>query len=193
VEERLRLFCDQVEKTRNRRAVSGPTIRASFNLSMSQDETTFSHDTGDEDDVRSLMMDMRMYLSPKEDVHFPSVTKLLDRRLTDEELRRINRQNREAWRRAMRGQMGVTVNGKRYTAHDFFKLVVNGELAHLDPEKAAEFADLDPIIQGLGRHAVNGMVIHCLRILVPERNLVRKALEEGLVRLDDDWKGRAAG
>ena len=67
-ETRLRLFVAKVDAAVNRRAVREGTIRSSFTLTGSAEQSALQVDIGDEDDVRSLLIDFRSFVSPKEPV-----------------------------------------------------------------------------------------------------------------------------
>ena len=145
---------------------------------------TFTTDQGDEDDLRSLMIDMRMFLSPNEDVSFTRISNQLERQLNDDELRDANRANRSSWKRALRGDIGMVVNEKRYTAEDFFDLVGNSDHFHLNDQKESELTRMGPILQGFRWAATVGMVNDCLLVLHAERNLIQRALDSSALRFD---------
>jgi hypothetical protein len=85
-EERLRLFCELVTKARNRRAITGPTLEAGFTLHFGRIEgPAVETQLGDEEDVRSLMTDLRKFLAPKSDANFNRIADIVERAVTDEE------------------------------------------------------------------------------------------------------------
>lgn len=188
-EERLRLFCDRVQDTRNRPAIRDLTIRAGFTIG----DGRLDVDTGNEEHNRSLMMDLRLFLSPREDVFFLKIASLLETRLTDDELRDANRHNRGEWLSAVKKGWGkFIVNVEPYTPYDFFDLIVNGDMFHLDKKKADRLGRFSGSVQALAPITVNLMAIDCVQILIAERLLILRALKEDAVRLDDRKKWPAS-
>jgi hypothetical protein len=180
--ERLRLFCELVDGALSRRAVTEGTIRASWSLSSSE-EGGLVHDidTGDDEDLRSLMLDFRKFLASREDVHFPRIAGIVERRVTDEDLRSGSRQNRQGWKRVLAGDIQMHANGHNYTRERCFDIVVNGKLFHTDLAKAEEFDQLPAECQGFVSASVAVLVIRGLEVLSAERNLIRRAIGLGAV------------
>lgn len=180
--ERLRLFCELVTKARNRRAITGPTLEAGFTLHFGRFEgPAVETSLGDEDDVRSLMADLRKFLAPGEDVYFYRVANIVERSVTDEEMRGANRHNREGWK-IVRTEGLVRSEPHNRTPEAWFDLIVNGEVFHDDAAKRAEFERLPEDLQATGRATVNAMLFRMLQVLWPERNLVTAAFERGAFR-----------
>src|SRR5260370_1788978 len=97
--ERLRLFCELVAKARNRRAITGPTLEAGFTMHFGRFEgPVVETQLGDEEDVRSLMTDLRKFLAPKSDANFNRIADIVERAVNDEDMREANRHNRECWK-----------------------------------------------------------------------------------------------
>jgi hypothetical protein len=173
-----------------RRAIQDGTLKTSFTLTMSRepDQSAFSMDSGDEDDLRSLLLDFRLFMSAREDVFANGIFNLLEQRLMDDEFREVARGNRDAWRGAMAGSSGpvIVTNDKQYRAADCFDLRVNGDLFHIDKKKAAEYDVLPEAFQGMVHHSMIGLVIAGIKVLWPTRNLVVDALEKGLIARPND-------
>ena len=118
---------------------------------------------------------------PKEDVYFYGVANIIEKTVTDDELHKANRLNREAWKHACAGGIQLHAVGVNYTPERCFDLVVNGELFHDDADKAAEFERLDAISRDFVHARANGLVIQALKILHVERNVINSAFERGVV------------
>lgn len=178
-EQRLRLFCQQVEQTLSRRAVRDRTIEAKFSLSAHEGGDLVSTvSLGDDEDVRSLLMDVRKFLAPREDVFFPGITNIVHRLTADhDDLREANTHNRAAWNRDQQGDgVALVINDSRLTPAECFDLVINGVLFHLDEEKARQFESLPQMMREFALVAVNSLVINVLRTLHAQRNLVEELL-----------------
>ena len=183
-EDRLRLFADQVERLINRRAVRDGTLKASMNMKFGPDGGGITLDTGDEEDVRSLLLDFRTFFLQKEDVNFNRISNLLARYLTDAELIDANKQNKDQWKWVTQsGGVRLIHNEEIFTPERCFDLVIYGEMFHLDAAKAAEFAGLPSFFQQMARVRVNDMVISCLRVLHAQRNLINEAFSRGALNL----------
>jgi len=160
VEERLRTFCRVVQDAVSRRAIQQGTIASGFQLKADRGQPVqVTTNLGDEEDLRSLMLDVRKFFLNQEAAHFLTVTNLVERRLTDQELKDFNRTNRDSWRSAMNGGIGYQMNGVAYDAEKMFNLMVNGGLFHYD-------------------------VWRCVQIGHAERNLIVAALDGGLIDLN---------
>jgi len=175
-------LCELVAKARGRRAITGPTIEAGFTLHFGRFEgPAVETQLGDEDDVRSLMADLRKFLAPGEDVYFHRIANIVERAVTDEEMREANRHNREGWK-IVRTEGLVRSEPHNRTPETWFDLIVNGEVFHDDEAKRAEFESLPEDLQAIGRATVNAMLFRMLQVLWPERNLVTAAFERGAFR-----------
>lgn len=173
-EQRVRLFVDRVERTMaTRPGVREGTVHAHFKIEANADRTVFETTVGDEEHMRSLLLDFRPFVSPGEDLYFNHVCNLIERHLTVEELRATHRYNRAVWKAVTtEGDIGLHVNGVNYTPERCFDLVVNGDIFHLDEQKAAEYASLPEPMRAWVHNSMVGMVINGFRVLIATRNLV---------------------
>lgn len=102
--ERLRLFCDRVNRTLAR-AVQDGTIRAKWELrSSAENGMSLATDFGDDEDVRSLLLDVRRFFSDGEDVFFNAIANVVERVVQDDELldSRSARSSSSCWTKAFR-------------------------------------------------------------------------------------------
>lgn len=180
--DKLMLFCDNVDRVLSRSAITQGTISASFRLVFDQESgLQVETNLGDEDHVRSLLLDFRKFLSESEDVCFFSVANVVERAVSnDQELRDANRSNRDQWKDVLRGYQ-IAVNQKTYTPEDCFKLVINGGLFHDDAAKAEELERMIAPARASVVVNVNRLVIKAIPVLIYERNLIRTADERGLI------------
>lgn len=183
-EDRLRLFADKVDEMLDRRAVRDKTVKAHFTMTGSAESTSMTFDTGDHEDLRSLLVAFRPFTAPNEDVFANDIFDALERHLTDAEMREAALHNHEVWRFAMRGPMMLVVNDKQFQALDCFKLVANGDLFHHDEKKAAEYAALPEFMQRMVFGQMTGLVMDGMRALGPTRYIIVKAFEGGHLKFD---------
>lgn len=184
IEHRLITFCRVAEDAVSRRAIQQGTIGAAWSLRGQVDEPVeLTTDLGDIEDVRSLLLDVRKFFLNDEAAHFPSVANILEKRLTDNDLRDANRTNRRSWKNTMEGGLVYNHNGTCYTAERMFDLMVNGGMFHFDDVLAATWDGLDPMSRGMMQAQVHGLVLNCVAIAHAQRNVIRQALNHGSLDL----------
>jgi hypothetical protein len=168
-----------VVKARSRRAIEARTLKAGLTLHFGQVEgPAVETQLGDEDDVRALMIDIRKFLSPREDVYFIGIANIFDRSVTDEEMREASRHNRKAWKIVRtEGLIRSEPHGRR--PEEWFDLIVNAEIFHNDAAKQSEFESLPEDMQAIARATVNAMMLRMLPVLWAEKNVIEAAFERG--------------
>jgi hypothetical protein len=154
--QKLTLFVERVDRAADRRAIKEQTIRSHFSVDANTDEMALTADVGDEEDLRSLLLDFRSFLAQKEDTYANRIFNILEQQLTDEELKEIARTHREAWKKDLAGNARAVANGHTYSAEEAFNLIINGDLFHMDEQKAQEYASLPQPIQILLRTQMVG-------------------------------------
>jgi hypothetical protein len=182
-ESRLRLFVAKVDEAISRRAIQEATIRSTFALTGSAYQSTLEVDTGDQEDVRSLLIDFRSFVSPKEPEFANWVFNELERRLTSDEVRMEARMCRRYWDLAKELRTRGMVNDESFTAEQTFDLVVNGAIFHRDEAKREMWNLIPVVIQQEMLSILNGFVLEGLRTLAPTRHIVDRALTNGLLDL----------
>jgi len=169
--EVMRLFTNCVQRLVERRGIRDGTITSRFNLQASAVRTSFAFDVGDQDDLFSTMTAFRLFTAPSEDTHFPRVCNVLERMLSDTELREANRENRAAWLRAERGDVLLQVPGHNLNERAAYDLWTNAEVFHADRDKEALYRGLPAEMQGFIRTRASSFVITGTRILCAQRNV----------------------
>jgi len=177
--QKLELFVERVERAVGRRALREKTIRAHFSVDANAEQTAFTADSGDEEDLRSLLLDVRSFLAPQEDVHAYRIFNILELQLTDDELKQAARENREDWKKVMAGRAQAVVNGRAYSAEDAFNLIINGDLFHMDVNKAEEYTGLPQPIRLMLQTQMVQLVIYGLGVLWATRNIIIAARNRG--------------
>lgn len=168
----------RVEQTVGRRAIVNNTLAARFSIQFQEGQSTFTSDTGDEEDFRSLVLDFRSFMAAKEDVFANRIFNIIEEMTSDPENVEAIRHNRERWRVARKGQMAIIVNGKTLSAEECFDLYVNGDLFHQDESKAKFLATLPELMQQLIRQQMVSFVMDGLGPLWATRNVAIAVLDE---------------
>jgi hypothetical protein len=185
LDERLRLFTRKVDEAWSLRSAREGTVTSEFTFNFNPTEGSSAHfNVGDNDDLRSLLMAFRPFMSDREDVFVNSVFNDLDNLLRGKpehaDLLDAERHARAEWKLALRGDVNLMVNGKSYQAEDCFDMLVNGDLFHSDPIKIAEREKLTPMIQGLAKTNMTNMVLTCFYVLRAIQEIVDAVLAAGL-------------
>jgi hypothetical protein len=94
----IALFCELVVKARERRAIEARTMKAELTLHFGQEGPAAETHLGDEEDARALMIVLRKFLAPAEDVYFNRIANIVELAVTDDEMKEANRHNREGWK-----------------------------------------------------------------------------------------------
>lgn len=175
-DEQLQLFIEQVEKLRQRRIFADGLPKLTLHLAVIG-ESSVRMEIPDQEDFRSFMLDFRRFTLDQEDVHFLRICNILGRDLTDTELQAANSSNRAAWKEAFEGDGEFIYGASLYRVKDFFNLVVNGRMFHLDRAKADEFDALPTAFQHIAEFAINQLAIECSIVLHLQSNVVRKAFQ----------------
>lgn len=181
--ERIRLFCALVTNTLTRRAVANRTIKAGLTMRFGRFEgPPVETRLGDQDDAHALMIDVRKFLAKREDVYFPRIAGIVERAVTDDELRSANQHNHANWKIVLSEGLVHLDDGPHRTPEAWFDLIINGEVFHDDPSKRAAFQSLPDDVQHIARASVNAMLLRVLPILHAERRVIEEAFERGAVR-----------
>lgn len=145
---------------------------------------TVTANHGDEEDFRSLMLDVRKFVLQEEAANFKAVANLLYMRLTDDDLRDAAVKNHAAWDRAMQGS-GVLHDENRQPirADRMFEVIAYGGMFHDDEDRIADWEGLDELYREMYRAEVTTLVTRCVRIARDQRRLIRGALDDGKIDL----------
>lgn len=133
-----------------------------------------------------MLLDLRLFTMPKEDLFYPNIASTVSSHIRDDEIRADVTEFSDSWDQSLIGRMRPVVDGKSYTTADAFNLLVNGDLFHIDVDKAREFAELAAVYQAMLRHAVREFAINALPVLVGTANLVAVAFNNDLFDFDHD-------
>lgn len=182
--ERLDLFVERVNEIFQRRGLVESTVRADFKLELiGGGQTEMSVDVGDVEDLRSLVLDFRHFMAPKEDVNVRDIIALIEGATTEPAWRAEFRDLGRAWEAAMAGAGQVVVNAKSYTGKESFNLVVNGWLFHSDKAKRVELDQLPDGAKSLIRGQFNTFVLHAVKVLGGISRAIVEARRIGVLKV----------
>jgi len=183
-EQVFRLFIERAERMASRRIFIGGVPKVSYKMTLGGARYKFELTAPDEEDFRSFLLDLRPFLMEKESINFNRVAADLHRRLADEHMRADCVHNRDGWKRVMKGEEIFDIDGVKYEAKDLFFMVAYSELFHLDSKRRDEFARLPRSVQDIANYNVYSFGLKAAQVIVPQANLIRKALKVGAVNLD---------
>jgi len=146
-DDRLLLFVDVLTAALSRRAVRNG-LRASWEVEWDDEagDVRFFSNRGDEEDLRSLMLDIRKFVAEKEDVQLSKVLNILWLKSSgNERLRGQVEQVRRDWTQAQKDTTyphGEDESPQELTPIRSWKMWVNGGLFHDDEDLRYEYAAL---------------------------------------------------
>ncbi|MCA2216907.1 hypothetical protein [Jidongwangia harbinensis] len=181
----FRLFVERTEKMKRRRIFDDGVPRIAYKQTVGGSNYRFELSAPDEEDYRSFLLDLRPFLLVGDPIHFEYVHNLLAKRLTDKALLADCRHNRKDWDRVKRGHEAFNINGVSYEAIDFFQAVAYGDIFHVDADKRAWLATLPQSVQDWARFNLYSVGLNAARVISPQANLIRTALERGVLDLGD--------
>lgn len=136
----------------------------------------------DIEDLRSLVMDLRLFIAKGNPTHIDRVFNAAHRHVTDERLvdalKDVRKQWRLRWEKEGVARM-LQEGGASYTAPEILDLWINGRWFHPDDAKARELDALDNVnmtgwmLMAAAETAAKGVLL--------AGGVVRKALRDGLV------------
>jgi hypothetical protein len=149
------------------------------------EELHIDADHGDPEDLRSLMLEFRKFVSQRDDAHFYSICGIIERRVTDPVTIGYSRTNRIGWHDTMTGagdgRLQLQHGKRKVSGVDLLNVWMNGVLFHSDPDDEALYESLEPMGRAWFQQEVNRMVIEGLRVVHAQRNVINDVLARGLL------------
>jgi len=181
--DQLRAFVSRATSLLERRLLTSGGLDASWSIN-------FNHATGlrftaaepDEEDLRSFMLDFRQFTMTGEPVHLGRIMNVLERRLTEVDLRDHLSEIRQQWQQAQRGVLGLNINDQSYRADRVLDLFVNGYYFHNDPAKRELLQSFGQIGQFLARRSFLDLIVDGVRVVAAVRGLILLADDRRALR-----------
>src|SRR4051812_7568163 len=104
--QRLDLFEERSAALHECRLLRDGQLRAHLNVHFENDIWTVTADEPDEDDFRSYLLGIRLFIASGEPTHLGGIFNILELHLTDDELRGIARAARSEWKIAKNEGVG---------------------------------------------------------------------------------------
>lgn len=178
----LRRFDYQVQQLCDRRLLQPGNLRPELHLGRlpgGQFEPSFHNP--DEEDLRSLVMDLRHFLMENSPVFMNRVFSIAHQHVTEEPLVEALKRERKQWNRVLREGEGrfLQEGGPTFTTTEILQAWLYGRYFHLDDDHAQSVRKLDeaPMTRWMLITAVTSAVNGVIRTGM----LVRIALREGYV------------
>jgi hypothetical protein len=177
-------FCHQADRLKSQSLVqSGWDNSYSLNFTKGQG-VTMSLTQPNEEQLRSLLLELRRFISPKDPAFINRIYNLCDAHITSDELKGLLRHAREQWKVAQRNSgMRLVMNERQITPAHLADLWINGHYFHgsIDDPKTLELRELGALL-GIERFEFIGYVGETLRQVLYVDNILRHALRDGCVR-----------
>ncbi len=182
VTKQLDLFLTRARQLEQTRLIRSKP-NSSWKMHFSEDGTmTITTEEPDEEDLRSYLMILRQFVLQKEPIHLGRIHNLLDRRITDDELRGYVTKARDGLKEAARGHgIHFQLNDETISPERVADLWINGEYFHNDPEKKQELDRLLPHPVLMMKHQFVTFVLDLQRVISYTGMIVNHARKHGLI------------
>jgi hypothetical protein len=140
----FRKFVERVDELSSLRVVQSG-MRWSLNITYETATGVMRQriDGPDEEDLRSLLLTFRHFISEDEPVFVARVLNECIAALTDSEVRQMVEEARTVWHRLIKsGPLDLSIDGVRYTPERCLDYWLNGHYFHSDEEKATTLETL---------------------------------------------------
>ncbi len=188
-EERFDLFVQRADQLAGRRLLRGGTLSARLNLRFDRNGPfVMEMNEWDEEDFRSLLVDLRPFLMQKEPILVGKIFNMCERRLTSNEIRTHLRTAREDWRQAQKGA-GVTIeiDGRELNPERVVDLMLNAKFFHPgSSEERAELAKLGPVGKLLSDYVFQNFVVDAIGIVLYLAHTIKVARGQGLFSFGEE-------
>ena len=182
--EHLDLFVFRSAEILNRRVVRSKGLEVNLHLSFDR-STGMRLDSRepDEEDLRSFLMDFRMFISKREPVYLPCIRSLVEQGLDSSSPLLLDlRKSEEVWKRQYQiGMLGLNLNGKQYSPENVLDLWINGYYFHNDKHKRMVLESLLGPGQVLTRQGLLNVTLDGLYYIAYLRNVVLTSRSQGLI------------
>lgn len=136
----------------------------------------------DEEQLRSFLMALRPFVSPKEPIFLDRVYNLCHQRLRSETFRNYLVEARKAWKRStQQGSLRFLVDDQRLSPADAADLWINGYYFHADLEKERRLKQLNPSGGVISRYQFLEYCLDAARQVLYVRNVLLRAIGDGLI------------
>jgi|CXWL01.1.fsa_nt_gi hypothetical protein len=184
-QEKVDHFAYIVDQCWSSTAVTQGTLRAKFSLNSTLGgPLEITTDLGDIDHVRSLTLTVRQLLAPQEDSHFERVSKILYKRLTDDELRTYSVNNSAEWKQMQEGDILLKQNDQPMRGRQLLDIWINGVAFHGGKKELDLYLSLQEPLRSMFQQQVNSLLMDCLNISRQQRNVIREAYERSAFKFD---------
>ncbi len=179
-EERLRFFVRKAEELRERRILRDNDFSANLSLTYNA-YSGYRIDTTlhDEEDLRSLLVSLRPFLSNDEVIFLNAIYNLCQLCLTSDEYRQKLIDARQDWKFSQESSgINVIIDDTNLTPEYVAKLWINGYYFHFDPDATSELERLMATDPAMIRWRFLNFIVDATRQVLYVGAIVKAALRD---------------
>ena len=180
--ERLRLARHLAQDLESHPLVASK-VGITLTLSFGQQGGEISVSGPDENQLKSLLLDLGPFVRDNEDTHLPAVMTLAVRHLDDPELVHAIESAQHHYRTSI-DALRLNVDGQEISGKNAADLWMNAAYFHRDPEKAAELASHGEMGKPLVRHQFLDYIIEMTTMAIWVGSVIAEAEKRGVIRTD---------
>ena len=169
----------------NRRVVQSKSLAVNMHLSFDRSKgMRLESQEPDEEDLRSFLMDFRMFISEKEPIFIPRIRSLIEQGLdASSPLLPALRKSKKLWSQQYKsGLLRLELNGKHYSPEEILDLWINGYYFHNDRAKRMVLEGLIGPGQVLTRQGLFNVALDGLNYVAYLRSVILTVRNQGLIR-----------
>ncbi|MGW2307757.1 hypothetical protein [Actinomadura luteofluorescens] len=180
-QEKLDLFIQAVNELKDRRGLRDGTILTTMTIGAAG-HLAPQYDSGDVEDLRSVMLAFRGFVAQGEDTYVPTVCAATTSLTADASTRQVIARLQDEWAELL--AISMLLNGASVSAVEAFRLVAYGEVFHKDASKIetlTALGELRPVVDFLCTTAI----VKGVRLLSVLRDVVIEVRAGRAVRGND--------
>lgn len=181
VTDTLRRFVYLADRLQTRRIVQEEDLKSTLHLHGGTNQPLqVSHHMPDEEDLRSYLVDFRMFTMEREPVFIRRIFNLAYCHITPDEYAYRLAEAREQWKESMAsGDIAFVINGRALQPENLLDLWINGYYFHSEPEKARKLEALAKV--NLTRWLFINVLVRASQLVLLTAQILKVSLRENLV------------
>ncbi|GEM_PF-3661947 len=174
----IRLFLKRANELRERRVIKDKFPGFSLSFKHENEELKFEENFPDEEDFRSLLLDLRTFVLNDEPNSFYHICNILYKKSNDEQFKEGVSLVRSKFRQALdQSSMIFKCNGVELNPEDILNYWLNGHYFHSDPEKEKQFKQMENVMPFL-KYLLLFTVFHLIKCIIALSDILSIKLDD---------------
>lgn len=181
LKEKLNLFVARADQLADHRLIRD-ALNTGFSLNWKRESGLFWESREpDEDLLRSGLMLVRQFISPREPIFIDHVHNECERYLRSDDLKTRLRGARKSWGTSQTsGWLNITIGGQKASPAFIADLLINGHYSHADLDKQAALSKLQGMEDMLTRQQFLAFVADIVKQVLYLRDVIKVGLHDDL-------------